>query len=118
MFNRGYASSCRINRDKEKAELQLNIEQEGKDLLHKKAQLEQEKMQLCANVALYRETFRSVSNLYNDRRANNMGYYYNADADFDEDLFDTDDDDDDDEDEEDNDIDTNRTIVGTTHNRG
>ena len=94
MVNRGYASSCRINRDNEQNELEQKIDQATADLLHKKVQLEQEKLQLDANIARYRDVFRSVSTLYNNR-IGNTEYDYNIDDDFDEDLFDTDEDDDD-----------------------
>ena len=96
LLNRGYASSCRINRDNEQNELEQKIDQTTAELLHKKVQLEQEKLQLDANIARYREAFREVSTLYKNR-SGNTEYDYNIDDDFDEDLFDTDEDDDDDD---------------------
>ena len=94
MVNRGYASSCRINRDNEQSELEQKIDQATADLLHEKVQLEQEKLQLDANIARYKEAFRSLSTLYNHCNGN-AEYNYNIDDDFHEDLFDTDDDEDD-----------------------
>jgi len=87
--NRGYASSCRENREHEQNGKQLEIAEKTNKLMEKRARLAEQRKQQIDLISLYRKTFRRVES-YHNLHCSKEKYSISNDIDIEEDLFDSD----------------------------
>ena len=85
-YFRGYASSCRENREKENDDLQLKIAEKTNQLMEKRAKMEIQKRKQIDLIDAYKTAFRRVESYYN-LRSKNKNYHCSSDLDIEEDLF-------------------------------
>ena len=106
-FFRGYASSCRENREKEQGDLQLEIAEQSNKLMKKRVKLADDRSKQMDLIDAYKKTFRRVENHYN-LHCKKEQYNFCDEIDIEEDLFDSTDSESEPEEEEDT---TVKTII-------
>ena len=93
---RGYASSCRENRENEQNGKQVEIAEKTNTLMEKRTRLAEQRKKQIDLIDLYKKTFRRIER-YHNLHCSKEKYSQMTDIDIEEDLFDSSDSTDDDE---------------------